>query len=73
MKVVTQCGVFTPIVKVARTALGPKEFAKIKGKSIALHSQVITEFCKYIGAEQKMRQGLIRIAKKNGEQLGMLD
>jgi hypothetical protein len=65
--------VFTPIVKIARAVFGPKEFARIKGKSIALHSQVITEFCKYIGAAQKIRQGLIRIAKKNGEQLGMLD
>jgi hypothetical protein len=66
-------GIFTPIVKVAQKVLGPKEFGKIKGKSIALHSQVITQFCKYIGANQKIRQGLIRVAKNNGEQLGLLD
>ena len=34
--------------------------------------QVITEFCKTIGADPKQRQGLIRLAKKNGEKLGFL-
>lgn len=34
--------------------------------------QVITEFCKTIGADAKQRQGLIRLAKKNGEKLGFL-
>lgn len=34
--------------------------------------QVITEFCKSIGADAKQRQGLIRLAKKNGERLGFL-
>lgn len=34
--------------------------------------QVITEFCKSIGADPKQRQGLIRLAKKNGEKLGFL-
>lgn len=70
---VTKCGIFSPAVKVARKIVGPKEFGKIKGKSISLHSQVITQFCKYIGAEQKLRQGLIRVAKTNGEKLGFLD
>ena len=73
MVVNVTCGIFSPVVKVARTVIGPKEFGKNKGKSISLHSQVITEFCKYVGAEQKMRQGLIRVAKKNGEKLGFLD
>jgi monomeric isocitrate dehydrogenase len=65
--------VFAPIVRVTRTVIGPKEFAKVKGKSISLHSQVVTEFCKYIGTNQKVRQGLIRLAKNNGEKLGFLD
>lgn len=68
-----RCGVFSPVVKIVRKIIGPKEFTQIKGKSISLHSQVITQFCKYIGAEQKMRQGLIRVAKTNGEKLGFLD
>lgn len=34
--------------------------------------QVITEFCKSIGADGKVRQGLIRLAKKNGGKLGFL-
>jgi hypothetical protein len=35
-------------------------------------AQVITEFCKNIGADGKVRQGLIRLAKKNGGKLGFL-
>lgn len=34
--------------------------------------KVINEFCKAIGADGKQRQGLIRLAKKNGEKLGFL-
>lgn len=33
---------------------------------------VIKEFGKNIGAESKQVQGLIRLAKKNGEKLGFL-
>ncbi|KZV34015.1 hypothetical protein F511_02788 [Dorcoceras hygrometricum] len=65
-------GVFAPIVVVARNIIGKKRFNQLRGKAIALHSQVITEFCKSIGADGKQRQGLIRVAKKNGESLGFL-
>ncbi|GAQ78850.1 protein proton gradient regulation 5 [Klebsormidium nitens] len=65
-------GIFAPIVKVTRNVVGVKEFNQLRGKGIALHSQVITEFCKTIGADAKQRQGLIRLAKKNGEKLGFL-
>ncbi|CAM6119936.1 unnamed protein product [Calypogeia fissa] len=65
-------GVFAPIVVLARSILGAKKFNQLRGKGIALHSQVITEFCKSIGADAKQRQGLIRLAKKNGEKLGFL-
>lgn len=37
-----------------------------------LCSAVIKEFGKNIGAEQKQVQGLIRLAKQNGEKLGFL-
>ncbi|KAJ8616218.1 hypothetical protein MRB53_035590 [Persea americana] len=37
-----------------------------------LDELVITEFCKSIGADGKQRQGLIRLAKKNGEWIGFL-
>ena len=33
---------------------------------------VIKDFCKQIGADNKQIQGLIRLAKKNGEKLGFL-
>jgi hypothetical protein len=65
-------GIFAPVVVIARNILGAKKFNQLRGKGIALHSQVITEFCKSIGADAKQRQGLIRLAKKNGEMLGFL-
>ena len=43
-----------------------------KSESQFLSFQVITEFCKGVGADAKQRQGLIRLAKKNGEKLGFL-
>ncbi|KAL5996934.1 Protein PROTON GRADIENT REGULATION 5, chloroplastic [Asimina triloba] len=65
-------GVFAPLVVATRNIVGRKRFNQLRGKAIALHSQVITEFCKSIGADGKQRQGLIRLAKKNGERLGFL-
>ncbi|KAM0013616.1 putative protein PROTON GRADIENT REGULATION 5 [Helianthus debilis subsp. tardiflorus] len=65
-------GVFAPLVVVTRNIVGKKRFNQIRGKAIALHSQVINEFCKTIGADTKQKQGLIRLAKKNGERLGFL-
>ncbi|CAF1706008.1 hypothetical protein F2Q70_00010446 [Brassica cretica] len=65
-------GLFAPLVVVTRNIVGKKRFNQLRGKAIALHSQVITEFCKSIGADAKQRQGLIRLAKKNGERLGFL-
>ncbi|KAF7807134.1 protein PROTON GRADIENT REGULATION 5, chloroplastic [Senna tora] len=50
-------GLFAPLVVVTRNVVGKKRFNQIRGKAIALHSQ---------------RQGLIRLAKKNGERLGFL-
>ncbi|XP_058094792.1 protein PROTON GRADIENT REGULATION 5, chloroplastic [Magnolia sinica] len=65
-------GLFAPLVVITRDIIGKKRFNQLRGKAIALHSQVITEFCKSIGADGKQRQGLIRLAKKNGERLGFL-
>ncbi|XP_066351084.1 protein PROTON GRADIENT REGULATION 5, chloroplastic-like [Miscanthus floridulus] len=65
-------GLFAPLVVVTRNIVGRKRFNQLRGKAIALHSQVINEFCKAIGADSKQRQGLIRLAKKNGEKLGFL-
>lgn len=65
-------GLFAPLVIVARNIIGKKRFNQFRGKAISLHSQVINEFCKQIGADSKQRQGLIRLAKKNGEKLGFL-
>ncbi|GJR66405.1 proton gradient regulation 5, chloroplastic-like protein [Tanacetum coccineum] len=43
-----------------------------QGKELFAPALVITQFCKSIGADWKQQQGLIRIAKKNGEKLGFL-
>lgn len=66
-------GPFAPLVVQARNIIGKKEFNKLRGKAISLHSQVIKEFTtQYLGADTKISQGLIRTAKKNGERLGFL-
>jgi hypothetical protein len=132
-------GLFAPLVVVARNIIGVKRFNQIRGKAIALHSQVrpgtrerrstttrakthsvrnrhrkrlvwietlfwfrsraprarprtrltpafpllrshvtrrarqvISDFCKEIGADGKVRQNLIRTAKNNGGRLGFL-
>ena len=65
-------GLFAPIVRVARDVIGVKRFNQIRGKAIALHSQVIGEFCDEFGIDSKGKQSLIRTAKANGGKLGFL-
>ncbi|KAK3283859.1 Protein PROTON GRADIENT REGULATION 5, chloroplastic [Cymbomonas tetramitiformis] len=65
-------GTFAPIMRVARDVLGKKEFNKLRGKGIQIHSQVIGNFCAYVGVEKRQQQGMIRQAKKTGEKLGFL-
>jgi len=65
-------GPFSPVVIGARSVVGEKKFNQIRGKGITLHSQVITEFCSYAGVPRELRQGLIRLAKANGNTLGFL-
>ncbi|KAK9808690.1 hypothetical protein WJX72_001998 [[Myrmecia] bisecta] len=65
-------GPFTPLVILLRNVMGQKEFNQLRGKGISLHSQVIKEFGNSIGADNKQVQGLIRLAKKNGDKLGFL-
>lgn len=69
---VAKFGPFTPAVVVTRLIMGNKPFNKFRGKGIALHSQVITAFCDFTGAGPRMRQNLIRQAKRNGDTLGFL-
>lgn len=63
---------FAPIVVLVRNQIGKAKFNQVGGKTIALHSQVITNFCKTVGIESKQRQSLIRLAKNNGNKLGFL-
>ena len=65
-------GPFTPLVVALRSVVGEKKFNQIRGKGITLHSQVIGEFCMYSGVPTDKKQGLIRLAKANGNTLGFL-
>lgn len=65
-------GPFAPLVVVTRNVIGEKDFNNFRGKAISYHSQVIKEFCKLWGIDNKQVQGVIRLAKKNGEWLGFL-
>lgn len=38
----------------------------------ASHPTVIKDFCKQLGVDNRQVQGVIRLAKKNGEKLGFL-
>ena len=63
---------FAPLVISLKNAMGNKEFLKLRGKAIALHSQVITQFCDQFGIDRTYRQNLIRVARDNGKALGLL-
>lgn len=65
-------GPFAPLVVVVRNAIGEKEFNKLRGQAISAHSQIIKEFGKTAGVDNKQVQGVVRLAKKNGEFLGFL-
>merc|ERR1712216_577746 len=69
---VSAVGPFTPIVIATRSIVGEKSFNQLRGKGITLHSQVIGEFCAYAGVPTPKKQGLIRLAKANGNTLGFL-
>ena len=63
---------FAPIVILVRNYLGKAKFNQLRGRAIALHSQVITAVCNRIGIERTTRQNLIRKARDNGKKLGFL-
>jgi len=50
----------------------PSLLPQVRGKAISLHSQAITEFCYFVGAQGKTRNRLIKKAKTNGDDLGFL-
>jgi hypothetical protein len=63
---------FAPIVVLVRKWMGDPDFIRLRGKAIALHSQVITNFCNRFGIDRTQRQGMIRLARDNGKKLGLL-
>ena len=69
---IAKFGIFSPAVVAAKAVLGEKELNKVRGKAISFHSQAITDFCKYVGAQGKMRARIIKKAKTNGDDLGFL-
>jgi len=63
---------FAPIVVMVRSQVGDPEFVRLRGKAIALHAQVITDFCNRFGIDRTKRQNFIRLARDNGKKLGLL-
>ena len=63
---------FAPIVVALRNYLGKREFNKLRGQAIKLHSQVITNVCNRCNIDRTVRQNLIRQARDNGKTLGLL-
>jgi hypothetical protein len=63
---------FAPLVVLIRRQLGTPEFNRLRGKAIALHSQLITNVCNLLGIDRTQRQNLIRLARDNGKKLGLL-
>lgn len=63
---------FAPIVLLVRKWMGDTDFVKLRGKAIALHSQVITNVCNRLGIDRTQRQNMIRLARDNGKRLGLL-
>jgi hypothetical protein len=63
---------FAPIVIALKNWLGNKTLNQTRGKAIALHSKVITAVCNRFGISSSYRQNLIRIARDNGKQSGLL-
>lgn len=63
---------FAPIVVALRNQLGKREFNKLRGQAIKLHSQVITNVCNRLSIDRTVRQNLIRRARDNGKTLGLL-
>eukprot|EP00523_Entomoneis_sp_CCMP467_P010973 CAMPEP_0168740660 /NCGR_PEP_ID=MMETSP0724-20121128/12102_1 /TAXON_ID=265536 /ORGANISM="Amphiprora sp., Strain CCMP467" /LENGTH=130 /DNA_ID=CAMNT_0008788119 /DNA_START=41 /DNA_END=433 /DNA_ORIENTATION=- len=64
-------GVFSPAVYAAKIVLGTPRLNKIRGKAISLHSEKISDFCRFIGAYH-LRTRIIKKAKVNGDTLGFL-
>lgn len=63
---------FAPLVVLIQRLMGNASFIRLRGKAIALHSQVITKFCNRMGIDRTRRQNLIRLARDNGKRLGLL-
>jgi hypothetical protein len=63
---------FAPMMVVVRNWMGTPEFNRLRGQAIALHAQVITQFCNLFKIDRDQRQGMIRLARDNGKRLGLL-
>ncbi len=63
---------FAPMIILTRKYFGQVKFNQLRGKLIALHAQVITNFCEYFKIDRTTRQNLIRLARDNGKRMGLL-
>jgi hypothetical protein len=63
---------FAPIVLLVRQWMGDTGFVKLRGKAIALHSQVITNVCNRLGIDRTYRQNMVWLARDSGKCIGLL-
>jgi hypothetical protein len=63
---------FAPIVILFRHWFGSDRFLRLRGQAIALHAQIISQFCDFLGIDRSQRQRLIRMARDNGKRLGFM-
>lgn len=63
---------FAPLVVRLDHAFGHQRFIQLRKKAIAAHTQIINQFCNFVGLERPCRQHLIKIAHHNGQKLGLL-
>ena len=64
---------FSPIVFITRKLLGDKKFIAIRTWTIKKHIEIINKFSKLINLNNKGRQNLILLAKRNGKLTGLND
>ncbi|WP_299491550.1 electron transporter [Acaryochloris sp. IP29b_bin.137] len=63
---------FAPFVIQIDHILGHQRFIRLRGKAIAIHIQVINQFCDRMGVDRSCRQHLIKTAHHNGQKMGLM-
>ena len=66
-------GLFSIPIKSFKFFVGDKQFNKIRGRAISIHTQIIKSTSKSLGIPKNQQGGIIKLAKTNGHYLGFLE